>query len=147
MLSNILLLCIIKCLLQCCWIKMLDLYLLPYQFPWVVTVLEMTIICRRSQNEWTWKSLNVQLLIICSLHIMSNSTNKQSSSLIFMTKTGSSWKWPYGNLKWTDYVHSLIRSFIFLQQPSFSSSNRFIDSPFRLHDLSNKAWILVYILL
>ena len=29
----------------------LDLYLLPYQFPWVVTVLEMTIICRRSQND------------------------------------------------------------------------------------------------
>ena len=36
------------------------------------------------------------------------------------------------------------RSFIFLQQQSFSSSNRFIDSPFRLHDLSNEAWILVY---
>ena len=37
---------------------------------------------------WTWKTLNVQLLIIFSLHIMSNSTHKQSSSLIFMTKTG-----------------------------------------------------------
>ena len=55
---------------------------------------------------WTWKTLNVQLLIIFSLHIMSNSTHKQSSSLIFMTKTGSSWKWPYENLKWTDHVHS-----------------------------------------
>ena len=61
----------------------------------------------RSVSEWwTWKTLNVQLLIIFSLHIMSNSTHKQSSSLIFMTKTGSSWKWPYGNLKWMDYVHS-----------------------------------------
>ena len=68
---------------------------------------------------WTWKTLNVQLLIIFSLHIMSNSTHKQSSSLIFMTKTGSSWKWPYWNLKWTDYVHSLIQKF------HFSSTTKF----------------------
>ena len=75
---------------------------------------------------WTWKTLNVQLLIIFSLHIMSKSTHKQSSSLIFMlkqlifmTKTGSSWKWPYENLKWTDYVHSLI------QKLHFSSTTEF----------------------
>ena len=35
---------------------------------------------------WTWKTLNVQLLIIFSLHILSNSTHKQSSSLIFYDK-------------------------------------------------------------
>ena len=34
------------------------------------------------------------------------------------------------------------KSFIFLQQQSFSSSsNRFVDSPFRLHDLNYEAWI------
>ena len=96
---------------------------------------------------WTWKTLNVQFLIIFSLHIMSNSTHKQSSSLIFMTKTGSSWKWPYGNLKWTDYVHSLI------QKLHFSSTTDFFQQSFYWFHLSGcmtsvtEAWILVYILL
>ena len=72
---------------------------------------------------WTWKTLNVQLIIF-SLHIMSNSTHKQSSSLIFMTKTGSLWKWPYENLKWTDYVHSLI------QKLHFSSTTDFFQQSF-----------------
>ena len=87
MLSNHFYYCVfIKCLLQYCWIKKLDLYLLPYQFPWVVMVLEMTIICRRSQNDEPGKPWNVQLLIVFSLHIMSNSTHKQSSSLILYDK-------------------------------------------------------------
>ena len=73
---------------------------------------------------WTWKTLNVQLLLIFCLHIMSNSTHKQSSSLIFMTKTGSSWKWPYENFKWTDYVHSLI------QKLHFSSTTDFFQQSF-----------------
>ena len=76
---------------------------------------------------WTWKTLNVQLLIIFSLHIMSNSTHKQSSSIIFMTKTGSSWKWPHGNLKWTDYVHSLI------QKLHFSSTTEFFFQQSLIH--------------
>ena len=84
-----LLLRIIKCLLQCCWIKKLDLYLLPYQFPWVVTVLEMTIICRRSQNDepgkpWMYSFL---LFFLCTLCQIAH-TQLESSSLIFMTKTG-----------------------------------------------------------
>ena len=55
---------------------------------------------------------------------------------------------PKRNLKWKDHVQSLIQKLLFfLQQQSFSSaSNRSIDSPFRLLDLSNEAWILVYIL-
>ena len=68
---------------------------------------------------WTWKTLNAQLFIIFSLHIMSNSTHKQSSSLIIMAKTGLSGKWPYENFKWTDHVHSPI------QKLHFSSTTEF----------------------
>ena len=66
---------------------------------------------------WTWKTLNVQLIIF--LCTSCQIAHQQSSSLFFMTKTGSSWKWPYGNLKWTDYVHSLI------QKLHFSSTTEF----------------------